>query len=144
MEQEQFWGMNSFFRQARATAYPHGRDLEYATLEDKDFKGRDRSSQVRSLLRLRNGHCRWRIRNLRRHEDRTRAVMSAVESPQELASWVTIGVSGQSGRGIGCGHISWFMICEPIDDLVRTMCRASGVLERLGSIRRQGQRPAAV
>jgi hypothetical protein len=55
-KQEQFWGMNSFFRQARATPTRDGRDLEYTTLEDKDFKGEGSTpGKAEVYYELRNG-----------------------------------------------------------------------------------------
>jgi hypothetical protein len=55
-KQDQFWGLNAFFRQTRAIQQRTGRDVEYVTLDNEDFAGEGNNPKEAEIYyELRNG-----------------------------------------------------------------------------------------
>lgn len=55
-KQDQFWGLNAFFRQTKMVQSRNGRDVEYVTLDNQDFKGEGNNPKEAEIYyELRNG-----------------------------------------------------------------------------------------
>jgi hypothetical protein len=55
-KQDQFWGLNAFFRQTRAIQQRTGRDVDYVTLDNEDFAGEGNNPKEAEIYyELRNG-----------------------------------------------------------------------------------------
>jgi hypothetical protein len=55
-KQDQFWGLNAFFRQTRAIQARTGRDVDYVTLDNEDFAGEGNNPKEAEIYyELRNG-----------------------------------------------------------------------------------------
>lgn len=55
-KQDQFWGLNAFFRQTRAITSRMGQDVDYVTLDNEDFPGEgDNPKEAEIYYELRNG-----------------------------------------------------------------------------------------
>jgi hypothetical protein len=55
-KQDQFWSMNAFFRQTTAKATRDGRDIDYSTLSNQNFKGEGNTpGDAEIYFELRNG-----------------------------------------------------------------------------------------
>jgi len=55
-KQDQFWGLNAFFRQTRAIQQRTGRDVDYVTLDNQDFAGEGNNPKEAEIYyELRNG-----------------------------------------------------------------------------------------
>ena len=55
-KQDQFWGLNAFFRQTRAVSSRMGQDVDYVTLDNEDFPGEgDNPKEAEIYYELRNG-----------------------------------------------------------------------------------------
>lgn len=55
-KQDQFWGLNAFFRQTKMVQNRNGRSVEYVTLDNQDFKGEGNNPKEAEIYyELRNG-----------------------------------------------------------------------------------------
>lgn len=55
-KQDQFWGLNAFFRQTKAVQNRNGQDVQYVTLDNEDFRGEGNNPKEAEIYyELRNG-----------------------------------------------------------------------------------------
>lgn len=137
-KQDQFWGMNSFFRQARATPTRDGRDLEFATLEDNDFKGEGTTpAKAEVYYELRNGMLQVAYP---RFVDGTKidpnGYVKTVNRRQELAKLVIKSeYLGKAAVNRMWAHFLGYGFVKPIDDLgPHNTPSHPELLDRLGKI----------
>ncbi|HEX4131837.1 MAG TPA: DUF1549 and DUF1553 domain-containing protein [Pirellulales bacterium] len=118
-KQEQFWSLNAFFRQTHADVKREGRDIEYATLRNSDFRGEGSTpSDAEIYFELRNGTLQVAYPMFL---DGTRLPTSGyvkdVDRRTELARMVI--KSDYLGREIAnrmWGHFLGYGFTKPVDD----------------------------
>ncbi len=118
-KQEQFWGLNAFFRQTRSSTEKQGREISFATLRNGDFSGEGSTPKDAEIyFELRNGTMQVAYPTfVDGTKLKTSGYLSDVDRRTELAKLVVKSdYLGQAIVNRMWGHFLGYGFTKPVDD----------------------------
>lgn len=119
-KQDQFWGLNAFFRQTKSVQNRNGQNVEYVTLGNEDFAGEGSNPKEAEIyFELRNGELRVAYPTF---VDGTKinssGYVNEVDRRLELAKLVTKHENfGKAFMNRMWGHFLGYGFTKPVDDM---------------------------
>lgn len=136
-KQDQFWGLNAFFRQTRAVSARDGRAIDYVTLKNQDYAGEGSNPKEAEIyFELRNGELRVAYPTF---VDGTKIAKSGyvneVDRRTELAKLVVKHENfGKAAVNRVWSHFLGYGFTKPVDDMgPHNPVSHPELLDRLGS-----------
>jgi hypothetical protein len=119
-KQDQFWGLNAFFRQTKAVTARAGRDVDYVTLANEDFKGEGSNPKEAEIyFELRNGELRVAYPTfVDGTKIKTSGYVNEVDRRTELSKLVVKHENfGKAAVNRTWSHFFGYGFTKPVDDM---------------------------
>lgn len=136
-KQDQFWGLNAFFRQTKAVQARNGRDVDYVTLANEDFAGEGSNPKEAEIyFELRNGELRVAYPTfVDGTKIKSSGYVNEVDRRTELSKLIVKHENfGKAAVNRLWGHFLGYGFTKPVDDMgPHNPVSHPELLDRLGS-----------